>query len=1831
MTEGESPKGASESIDLGNYEIIRARLMAQGRDLATRADTLNKRRQESFGGVEMTVVGNERVRTDNNCVPRDIVSVGNRLLFGFTVFMGLKQTTTLRDVLSLHRFEKTEQGFDLSSLDFTEGGPRFLVDERFQREFSQLCEFYKDARLMQLVVDETKLLAVFKTGQTLKDIRVFKWALTPQGEALYVDDRGERDFVFPRSHDFDWIATTGDQHVRGHHPHINILDEIFVETVGGDLTIKVEDNTESGQGIYAEPVDDATQSLDDSQFYYAQLGSLIVLKVRPYREEKTRHFVYNARQKSAVRLDAIGQSCVQLPEDHGLIFPGGYYLQTGDYKVFDEVTDGLELHKSIRSPNGEDVLYVFYRREVGSYVLYPYNLVRKEVSTPIHCNGYSLFQDGKIAVFRGNGEEPVRVHPIQIWQSPFVSAEFAADAPKDDSILGRIGNADLVRGISDCFTLRRLIDSAAPSRRLYEDLISRASKLLDSYYWLGGSEVGDFATVLRSIRDSAELIIDEFEKVQLLIEASRKALEEAEERGRELNRGLRPESWDRIESFLEAMAGLRAHRGQLVTLKEMRYIELPAIEAMEATNIERFDRVAAACIQFLLGGKAFEPVKKDLAVLLEKVPAVEKVTAIKPLNDELETLTVGLNLLAEVVSGLEVDDATQRTEILEQISEVFAQLNRVRATLQSHRKSLMTREGKAEFVAQFKLYGQSVASAMSLCDTPERCDEELSRLMLQLEELEGRFSEFDEFLEDLARKREEVYDAIGTRKQTLLDERQRRVQNLLNAADRILQGVQRRGKSFKDENELNAYFASDPMVQKLRQLSESLMELHDSVKADEVLAKLKSSRQDALRGLRDRQDLFEGGDTLIKLGRHQFSVNQQPLELTLVPRTVDGKTEMAVHLTGTDFYELVDDEGFNAATREYWNQTVLSENADVYRAEYLAALILDDAEAGRNGMSLLHLHEVVREKGLLTLVRAYAADRYEEGYERGVHDSDATELLSKLLAMRTTAGLLRFASRPRALAMLFWSSLPQGPVKAIWARRCASLRRLRDAFQHSHAVEELAAELGQAIAAFNDARGLGFDLDSARLAGRYLLEEIAVERPRFTVSSDAARLRDALFAHLDKTHTRTAFDDDLKAVEDLRASYHLVTAWLEALLTSSAELPAVAIEECAALILTERGVDHQVSQVMTATKVGGLLGNHPRISEGALDLRLDEFTSRLHTFVVNHVPGYRAYRQARRDRIEAERARIRLDEFMPRVMTSFVRNRLINEVYLPLIGDNLAKQLGASGESKRTDLMGLLLLISPPGYGKTTLMEYVANRLGLVFMKVNGPALGHNVLSLDPAEAPNATARQEVEKINLAFEMGNNVMLYLDDIQHTNPELLQKFISLCDAQRRVEGVWKGKTHTYDFRGKKFCVVMAGNPYTESGAKFQIPDMLANRADTYNLGDILEGKDDVFALSYVENAMTSNSVLAPLSTREYGDIYKIIRMAQGEEVPTTELTYAYSAVELGEVISIFKKVFVARDVLLKVNQLYIQSASMDDAFRTEPKFQLQGSYRNMSKLAEKIVPAMNEAELDALIRDHYNQEAQTLTTGAEHNLLKLAEMRGTLGSVERDRWEQIKRDYRRVKMMGGGDDDPVTRVAGSIGGLGEQLHGIGAAIGSAVERFHVGAEKSSQKDNALRPLLEKIEAALGTLTSSPNEQLSSVMKKLETTLLKLSTPKKDAEVTAKLLALEAALQKVAKPQLDVFVHSPPPAGVEELLAQQIAIVERTLVPLVRTSTKNLMDSQAIGSKLDELIALLKQTDLDLRAEHGAGRGAASDTIPMAAVGPTAVRPERPRKTPKIPKS
>ncbi|MGM8900091.1 DNA repair ATPase, partial [Psychrobacter sp. 1Y4] len=124
-------------------------------------------------------------------------------------------------------------------------------------------------------------------------------------------------------------------------------------------------------------------------------------------------------------------------------------------------------------------------------------------------------------------------------------------------------------------------------------------------------------------------------------------------------------------------------------------------------------------------------------------------------------------------------------------------------------------------------------------------------------------------------------------------------------------------------------------------------------------------------------------------------------------------------------------------------------------------------------------------------------------------------------------------------------------------------------------------------------------------------------------------------------------------------------------------------------------------KVSLEIQVNNLLGEHSRIHQQSLTFAVDDFLNRLHHHDTQVIPAYRRYLAMRSEILHASKETLRLDEFMPRPLSSFVRNRLINESYLPLIGDNLAKQMGTVGEDKRTDLMGILMMISPPGYGKT--------------------------------------------------------------------------------------------------------------------------------------------------------------------------------------------------------------------------------------------------------------------------------------------------------------------------------------------------------------------------------------------------------------------------------------------------------------------------------------------------------------------------------------------------
>jgi hypothetical protein len=172
----------------------------------------------------------------------------------------------------------------------------------------------------------------------------------------------------------------------------------------------------------------------------------------------------------------------------------------------------------------------------------------------------------------------------------------------------------------------------------------------------------------------------------------------------------------------------------------------------------------------------------------------------------------------------------------------------------------------------------------------------------------------------------------------------------------------------------------------------------------------------------------------------------------------------------------------------------------------------------------------------------------------------------------------------------------------------------------------------------------------------------------------------------------------------------------------------------------------------------------------------------------------------------------------------------------------------------------------------------------------------------------------------------------------------------------------------------------------------------------------------------------------------------------------------------------------------VNQEYIRSASQEDAYRTEPPFKLQGSYRNMNKLAEKVVAAMNDAEIEQLIDDHYASESQTLTTGAEQNLLKLAELRGRMSDEQKGRWRDIKDAFVRTGRGGKKGDDPVARVTGALSGVDEQLQRIREAITHATIAATSAASSKRSDAEALAPILERMQQALTPLGKPPRVEL-----------------------------------------------------------------------------------------------------------------------------------------------
>ncbi|CAN0472249.1 unnamed protein product, partial [Hapterophycus canaliculatus] len=241
------------------------------------------------------------------------------------------------------------------------------------------------------------------------------------------------------------------------------------------------------------------------------------------------------------------------------IFPGGYYLQSGEFKRFDHGLSDMRFERMIASSNGEDYLYLFSNMQHGTYVQLRYNQIRQSVETPLVCHGQTFFEAGEMVCFKTQ-ETPQKHHAIQIWQTPFTGENYLPES-NTDSLLFKIGNKDLVRGMAECSELLQLIEKDDSYEGLYSDLVKKSGDVLDSYFWIGKEETHQLNEPLEGIRQAASAAVDEYDKVVRVRQSTLKQTKQVQSAIETTFKEIERARFESINDFVASLSQLREHRG----------------------------------------------------------------------------------------------------------------------------------------------------------------------------------------------------------------------------------------------------------------------------------------------------------------------------------------------------------------------------------------------------------------------------------------------------------------------------------------------------------------------------------------------------------------------------------------------------------------------------------------------------------------------------------------------------------------------------------------------------------------------------------------------------------------------------------------------------------------------------------------------------------------------------------------------------------------------------------------------------------------------------------------------------------------------------------------------------------------------------------------------------------------------------------------------------------------------------------------------------------------------------------------------------------------------
>lgn len=1572
--------------DLLNSLSKRLSMFANSLDEKAKAVN-NERKKENK--IEQEIIGDIRYKTKSLSTPNDIVCFNDKIVVGLNVdFKNIN--IDIDDILPIYDNKGIQEDNN------------FLNNKDFISKIKSLMSYNPDTYLFKITVVDNNLYVIFNTSKTRINLKTFQWTntagvVTYGGEAVNKKlDNG--NFI-------QWNAIPADSFNTGILPNKPINDMVFLSIAGGEISFARVNDTKVDRSIFKEKIV-SNQVVSDTKAYLADYEGFIAIKV-DLIDEDSRFYIFNKLSGSINRADGIRNSLVVIGDGDGCVFSNGYLLTKSDeFKIFN-VADNYDYQKTIVSPNGEDVMYVFFSKETQDYTIYPYNIVEKEVHQYINASGFTVLDDGTMYISKYQ-KTPSQIHNLQKMRTPFLSAENFYNLENNrtgDGLFAKVNNSSIVEFLSNVFNIINISRISDNNKNKFMSVTQLISDVKHKSGWTKNypelNLINDDLDVVNSISLN---FIQEIERhgIKKIEDVSRVAdATSAVQKFLVINN---PELIKDIEGVALVVSGIDKEInsiGELESSVEDKAL-VDEVNALKTRLFKAKEDAGRRLVEIVANKESFNQFYDIIVEIKSDLEAASSVSVIKSIKDRVDSLSNSIGLINDELAVLDIDDIGDFESIQSSLTGVYSEINMIKGDIERKYNNIFVEENGNRFESSVDLLNQYLSNELSRVSNLTDLEDAHIKVNGRIDSLENQFSGFEEYSFRLSEIRVSLENSVESKRELIINENNKLIIQLEKSFTLNLNSIRGRINKLESVDKLNEFFASDTFVNRAIETAKKIADMGDTVKSESLISKITSLKDSSFRDVRDRQDLYTDGGTFIKLGRNKFPVNRDPFRVNIIHQE-DG---LYASLSSTDFRRKLTGDVEQYA--DIYDMTVSSENDDVSRAEYLAYNLIE-----KFGFNYSNINDLIDQGLLLGEIREILSSNIDGGYSVGVHDIDAESIVKSIIVPLST-NIGETMVNNKSYISLFETLISLGGDISIDNIR--ELKNVNDFCKKINNYDPLIEIMG--AKSKHNVKGLShFEIFNGDFKAFSLLIDAydSDENTVLSISSETNDMADKIieFSGLGKhkENLGSSYNGDFSSLfRGIRTSIRLSVDSLGLIVNQDDIYMAVLVKLFSQSNLRMYYFDFEIVESKQNVVVSDLRSRHDKIENGVLNINLENFLSNCKNIKDSVSLRFNELRDIKSKHIREYEKSLSIDSFVAKPISSFIRNRLITNSYLDIIGNNLAKQIGSSGANGSSDQMGLLMLISPPGYGKTTLVEYIASKMGMVFVKINCPSIGYDVKSLDPSEAKDLTSRREIEKINNSFEMGNNVMLYLDDIQHTNPELLQKFISLCDATRTVDGVIDGEQRTFDLKGKKFSIVMSGNPYTESGEVFKVPDMLANRADVYNLGDMLSDQKDLFDMSYIENSLTANDLTRPVAFRDLNDLYEMVDYILERKPNLSGVKFNYNQSDLSNITDMVKSMMEIKKVVSKVNQEYILSSTIGDEFRKEPAFKLQGSYRNMNKMVSKLFIGITKKELDDLIMDHYNSESQTLTNAAEENILKFKSIYGNITDDEKIRLEEIREQF-----------------------------------------------------------------------------------------------------------------------------------------------------------------------------------------------------------------------------